>query len=74
MYTLDAVAFGETPTPTKQEQKLLTELKALTKQYPVTVLTCGIRYKMVRSPISNSGGLTVSDLVVTVGPDRAMAK
>ena len=74
MYISDAVAFGETHTHTKKEQKLLSELKALTKQYPVTVLTCGIKYRMVRSPLSNSGGLTVSDLVVTVGRDHATVK
>jgi hypothetical protein len=41
MSTLDVVASGVIPTPTSREQKLYTELKQLSKQYPNIEITFG---------------------------------
>lgn len=70
MFTLDAAVFGETRTPTEMERKLISELKQLTKQYPVTVITCGGKSNQVQSLSGNCNRSTVSDLVVTVSREH----
>lgn len=70
MFTLDAVVSGETPTLTEKEQKLLTRLKRLNKQYPVIVRFSGTSCSAATSLFLSYDHCmeSASDAIVPPGP------
>ncbi|AXF52991.1 MAG: hypothetical protein [Caudoviricetes sp.] len=72
MFTLGAAACGVIPTHTEKEHSLYTELRALSKRYPVIVNISGTRFE--KAPLHSMifDSLMVRDSVVTANRAHVM--
>lgn len=70
--TLVEEASGETLSRIEKEQRLYSELKALSKRYPVIVNFSGSRFGMGRLQSMSLGNFTVRGSVVTVPREHVM--